>query len=841
MSKSGPLDLIQQEIKHAVRLLVREKSFTIAAVLSLMLGIGANTAIFQLLDAIRLRTLPIDRPEQLAEIRVASGRGRTGTFNGRRPNLTFPQWDRIRADQQAFDDVFAWGSRRFNTSPAGEVHFIEGLFVSGNYFPALHVPPQIGRVFAERDDVRGCGPSGSVISYAYWQREFGGDPSVLSRTVSLDGSAFPIIGVTPPWFFGMEVGRMYDVAIPLCADDVFNGATSRRDQRDQWWLAVAGRLKDGWTVERATEQLSALSPRLFEATLPPSYGANDAKNYLAFRLNAFPAASGVSTLRTNFAEPLTVLLATTGLVLLIACANLANLLLARASARGREMAVRLAIGASRSRLVRQLMIESAVLALVGAVLGAALGSVLSEVLVGVLSEGNPAVFVDLSWNVRLFGFTAGVALVACLLFGIVPALRATAMSPGAALKAAGRGLTASRERFGLRRALVVTQVALSLVLLLGALLFTRTLFNLLTTNPGFNHQGAVIASVSHLSRTGRSATAGPEAQDVRRDLRDRIARLPDVVSVAQADIVPLGNNGFWNESVSVDGVAGERRMSNFNRVSAGFFRTLDIPVVAGRDFDSRDTLQSPAVAIVSQEFVKRFLAGGDPLGRIVRVAAAPGATEPTYQVVGVVRDTLLEGLRAEIAPMVYVASTQEQEPGNGTVFVIRPRGSVTAVMAGVKDIVAAASPSINIEFSLLSAAIRQSLLRERLMATLSTAFGVLAALLAAIGLYGVMSYAVARRANEIGIRLAIGAARGDVLKMVLREAALLIGAGLAAGAILAVLAGGAARTLLFGLRPDDPTTIAIAVAILGSIGLVAGFVPARRASRLDPSAALRDE
>ena len=841
MTRSGPLDLLQQELKHAIRLLVREKSFTIAAVLSLMLGIGANTAIFQLLDAIRLRTLPVDRAEQLAEVRIGGRASRTGTFNGRRPNLTFPMWERLRADQQAFDDMFAWGSRRFNTSPAGEVRFIEGLFVSGNYFPALHVPPQIGRVFSERDDVRGCGPAGAVISHAYWQREFGGDPSVLLRSVSLDGFAFPIIGVTPPWFFGMEVGRMYDAAIPLCADDVFNAGSSRRDQRDQWWLAAAGRLKDGWTLERATEQLIALSPRVFESTLSPTYGANDAKNYLAFRFNAFSAVSGVSNLRTNFAEPLTVLLATTGLVLLIACANLANLLLARASARGREMALRLAIGASRARLVRQLMIESAMLALVGATLGAALGSALSRVLVSVLAEGNPSLFVDLSWNMRLFGFTAGVALVACLLFGVVPALRATAMSPGSALKAAGRGLTASRERFGLRRALVVTQVALSLVLLLGALLFTRTLFNLLTTDPGFNHEGAVVATVTHLSRTGRNATEGAEAQEVRRDLRERIARLPDVVSVAQADIIPLGNTGFWNENAGVDGAAVERRMSNFNRVSAGFFRTLDIPLVAGRDFDSRDTLQSPAVAIVSQAFVKQFIADGQALGRVVRVSAAPGAVEPTYEIVGVVKDTLLESLRAEIAPMVYLASTQEKDPGNGTVLVIRPRGAVAAVMSGVRDTVAAVSPSINLEFRVLSTAIRESLLRERLMATLSTAFGVLAALLAAIGLYGVMSYAVARRANEIGIRLAIGAARGDVLRMVLREAAILTGAGLVLGSILAVLAGSAARTLLFGLRPDDPTTIGIAVAILGSIGLVAGFVPARRASRLDPSVALRDE
>jgi predicted permease len=713
------------------------------------------------------------------------------------------------------------------------------LFVSGSYFSALRVPPVIGRTLTDADDRRACGAVGAVISHAYWQRELGGDPAVLSRTISLDGYSFPIVGVTPKWFFGVEVGRMFDVAVPLCSDDLFSAGQSRFDERATWWLAAAGRLREGWTLAKATDHLAALSPGLFEATLPSSYGAEDAKRFRAFTLNAFPADAGVSTLRTNFAQPLTILLATTGLVLLIACANLANLLLARASARAREMAVRLAIGASRARVVRQLLIESAVLAAIGAIAGGFLGAVLSRVLIGVLSGGNPAVFVDVDWNLRMFAFTAGVALVACLLFGVVPALRATSLAPGAALKSVGRGLTASRERFGLRRALVVAQVALSLVLMLGALLFTRTLFNLLTTNPGFDHESIVVATVSHLSRI-ENAAGNMTAR--RRDLRERLAALPDVAAVAEADVIPLGNTGFWNENVSVDGsdTAG-RQISNFNRVSEGFFRTLRIPMVAGRDFNDGDTPQAPQVAIVSEAFARKLLGGGNPMGRIVRVASAPGAVEPRYQIVGIVKDTLLESLRDEVRPMVYLASTQEPDPDNGVQFVIRPRGAVAAVMPGVTRAVDAFSPAVNLEFRVLSNAIRESLLRERLMAALSSAFGVLAALLAAIGLYGVMSYAVARRANEIGIRIAIGAGRGDVLRMVLREAAVLTGAGVVVGAVLALAAGSTARSLLFGLRPDDPTTVGIAVAILGAIGLIAGFVPARRASRLDPSIALRDE
>ena len=789
MNTIGPIDTLWQDLRYALRLLQRDTGFALAAVLSLTLGIGANTAIFQLLEAVRLRPLPVPAAHELAEIRIPPG-SRTGTFNGRQPRFTYPMWERVRQDQQAFSDLFAWGARRFNTAPGGEVHFVEGLYVSGNYFTHLGVAPLIGRVFTPADDTRGCGPTGAVISYAFWQRELGGHAGVLSRTVSLDGVPFPIIGVTPPSFFGMEVGRMYDVAVPICADDVFTTAsthnfgsgtpvTSRLDLRDTWWLAVAGRLNPGWTIDRASQHLQALSPALFEATLPPTYGTADAERYRAFKLNVFPAATGVSNLRTNFEEPLVVLLVTAGLVLVIACANLANLLLARASARGREIAVRLAIGASRPRIVRQLLVESAVLAAAGAIFGGALAGVLSGVLMDVLAGDNPAVWVDLTWNWRMLGFTSGVAFLACLLFGVAPALRATAVAPSVALKGVGRGITASRERFGLRRGLVITQVALSLVLLLGALLFTRTLYNLLATDPGFHHEGLVTAFITHLNR----APGGDrDQQGTRRDLRERLAALPDVAAVAQADVTPLGNSGFWNESVRVDGLASpERKVSNFNRVSGGFFGVLGVPLKAGRDFSDRDTRQSPSVAIVSEAFVKQFVPDGSVLGRVIRVETAPGQPEPAYEIVGVVTDTKLQHVREEMQPMVYVASTQEEDAGTGTQFILRARGTPATLMPAVTRAVTEFSPAVNLEFRVLNAAIQDSLLRERLMASLSVAFGVLAALLAAIGLYGVMAYTVARRSNEIGIRMAMGAERRDVVRMVLGEAGWLVAAGLVAG------------------------------------------------------------
>ncbi len=748
-------------------------------------------------------------------------------------------WQQITEGQQAFSGLLAWSARRFITSPGGEVRFAEGLFVSGDYFGVLGVEAVLGRVLNAPDDVRGCGPNAAVISYAYWQREFGGDPGVLSKTVLLDGYRFPIVGVTPPTFFGTEVGRRYDVAVPVCADDVFSAGQGRMDRADTWWLAAMGRLKPGWTIDRATENLIAISPALIEDTLPKTYGPRDAQHFRTFRFAAFAAANGVSNLRNNFQEPLIVLLVTAALVLVVACANLANLLLARASARGREMAVRLAIGASRARIVRQLLVESAVIAAAGAVLGSLLARVMSGVLVGVLAGDNPAVFVDLSWNWRMLGFTSGVAFAACLLFGVAPALRATALTPGAVLKAAGRGLTASRERFGLRRALVAVQVAVSLVLLLSALLFSRTLYNLLTADAGFDHRGLVAVLISHLSRAGVSER---DAHEVRRALRERLAALPDIASVAQADVIPLGSSGFWNENVRVEGITtAEASISNFNRVSAGFFRVLGIRLKAGRDFNDGDSLHAQGVAIVSEAFVRRFVPDAAPLGKIVRVAVAPGEPEPAYEIVGVVEDTKLQTLRDTIEPMVYVASAQEADAGNLTQFLVRPRGTVAATLPAITREIAAFSPAVNVEFRILNNSLRDSLLRERLMASLSGAFGVLAAVLAAMGLYGVMSYTVARRANEIGIRMAMGAGRRDVMRMILAETGWLLAIGVACGTALALGAARFARTLLFGLEPTDATTIAIAIALLGTIGLVAGFVPARRASRVDPAIALRDE
>ncbi len=480
------LESILQDMRYGVRQLRESPGFTLVAVLSLALGIGANTAIFQLVDAIRLKMLPVRNPRELVSVDFDRSSTRAGWFSTRSARLTYAQWEQIRTQQQAFTGVLAWSAARFNLSNGGEARYAEGLYVSGDFFRQLGVGAVMGRVLTAEDDTPACGGAAAVISHAFWQRELGGDPGVLSRTLSLDGHKVPVVGVTPPSFFGVEVGSRYDIAVPICADRLFaEDNQGRIPIRHAWWLSMMGRLKPGWTVERANAHLRALSPGIMRATLPPTYKSETAKQYLANKLEATDGGTGVSGLRREYESPLWLLMATTGLVLLIACANLANLLLARASVREREIAVRLAIGASRWRVVRQLLAESLLLAIAGAALGAVLAQALSRALLAFISTQNSPLFVGLTLDWRVLAFTTGLAVLTCLLFGLAPAMRATHLSPASVIRSGGRSMSAGRERFSLRRSLVATQVALCLVLLVGALLFVRSLRNLLTTDAGF--------------------------------------------------------------------------------------------------------------------------------------------------------------------------------------------------------------------------------------------------------------------------------------------------------------------------------------------------------------------
>jgi predicted permease len=828
-----------QDLLYGIRQLRSSPTFTAVAVLSLALGIGANTAIFQLVDAIRLKTLPVKNPEELAYIDYAPNSARAGWWSTRSARLTYANWERISAEQQGFSGVMAWSATRFNLSNGGEPRYAEGLFVSGNFFGVLGTNPIIGRTFTLADDTPACANISAVISHAFWQREFGGSPAVVGRTVSLEGHSFPIAGVTPAQFFGVEVGRRYDVAIPLCADKLFfDAGKGRIGAAAAWWLSMIGRLKPGWTIERANTQLKAISPGIMRATLPDSYKPELAKKFLANKLEVTEAATGVSGLRQRYERPLWILMATTGLVLLIACANLANLLLARASVREREITIRLAIGASRWRLIRQLLVESLLLAFLGAGLGAVLARVLSRGLIGFITTGRDPLFVELGMDWRVLAFTTALGVVTCLLFGLLPAFRATRVSPVSAMRSGGRGATAGRERSGLRRILVATQVALSLVLLAGSLLFVRSLRNLLTVDAGFQSEGIVLVNLNYT----RSNYAKERRPAVIREIQDRLSATPGVLSAAQVGMTPVSGSG-WNNDIGPDGspAAASGKESWLNRAGPGYFKTMGIGLIAGREFNERDTLSSPQVAIVNETFARKYYNSAQIVGRTFRLEAPAGKPEKLFQIVGVVKNTKYYELREDFRPQGFFPTSQDDDPGTEGNFVLRVAGSPLELMNSVKREMSVINPLMSVEFRSLSAQLQDSLLRDRLMAALSGGFAFLAVLLSTLGLYGVIAYMVARRRNEIGVRIALGADRARVILLVLRETAVLLGAGLAVGLTLAYWTGQTAATLLYGIQPFDPASLATAVLFLVASAMLATYAPARRAATLEPMKALRDE
>ena len=830
-----------QDVRYGLRVLGKSPGFAAVAILTLALGIGANAAIFQLIDAVRLRTLPVNDPNSLAIVHIDKKNWGSGNFNGPYAEFTFPLWQQVGRRQQVFSSIAAWGGDRLNLARGGEVDMANVIWTSGEFFDALGVQPMLGRLISNADDRQGC--AGVVdISYAFWQRRYGGAASVIGTMLTLEGHPFPIVGVTPPGFYGVSVGDRFDVAVPVCAEPIIGEQFSRITgdrAREDWWLSVFGRLKPGWDLKRASAQLAVIASASLHETIPPQYDAEGVKHYLDYNFEAWPAANGFSQMRRDSSDPLWLLLGLSGLVLLIACANLANLMLARASAREREVAVRLALGASRARLIRQLLSESALLAIAGAVCGAVLAAALSRFLITFIATADNPVFLDMPTDWRVLGFAAALAVLTTLLFGLAPALRARNVPAGAVLKTGGRGMTAGRERFRFQRVLVASQVALSLVLLAGALLFAQSLRNLMTRDPGFQQNGVLVAGLDFT----RLKIAAEQQEPFTRDLLERIRAIPEVAAAATANRFPV--SGSTSNDWVLDDKGGHPNGAAWeDYVSPGYFQAIEIPILAGRDFNSNDTGGSPRVAIVNQTFVKTFLKGAkNAVGQQFRVWAPPGQPGRYYTVVGEVKDSVYEDLHEPVPAVMYFPRTQLVPPFiyPGAEFLIRSRAGVAGLFNSVKETVGGVSPEIDIQFKVLRARIRESLVQDELMATLCGFFGGLAVLLAAIGLYGVISYTVAQRTNEIGVRMALGSQRGGVIRLILGEVAILVGIGLAVGMALTLAGSKAASSLLFGLKPRDPLTLALAVFILAAIGLASSFLPARRASRLDPMAALRYE
>jgi putative ABC transport system permease protein len=827
------METLFHDIRYGLRILGRTPVISCVAVLSLALGIGANTAIFSLIDSVMLRLLPVEKPEQLAQLLRANF---SGTGEGS-PSFTNPLWEQVRDHQDVFSDVFAWGGDRFDLSQGGAVHYASGFFASGDYFNTLGVRPVAGRLITPADDRRGC-PAVAVLSYGFWQDHFGGTQSTIGSTVSLDNHPFQIIGVSSPGFYGVEIGNKFEVAIPICTADILDGKESRLDRRSWWWLSIVGRVKPGVSTDQLKVRLGVISPQIFAGALPKDWDEKGQAKFLKLTLVALPAAKGISRLRRQFEQPLHILMAVVGLVLLIACANIASLMLARAASRNKEIAVRKALGASRTRLIRQFLTECILLSSVGACVGFLLARWGTALLVRYISTQRTEVFLDSTVDARVLGFTAAIAILTGILFGVLPAFRSTKVSLTSAMKGSQASYSERRMRFRPAKWIVAWQVALSLVLLVASGLFLRSFVKLATLDIGFDRKNVLVVHADL-----HTAKVPPERWLVTYEqIEARLHSLPGVVSSGRSVMTPI--SGFeWNQFVHTDSPnspTGDNALVYFNFISPGYFETMRTPLLAGRNFNDHDTKASTQVAIINQTMARKFFPNTDPLGKYFTTEPDPGKPAPKLQIVGLARDSKYESLREDTFSTAFFPVAQVPEDSSEN-FILRTATPPMSLLSAVQEAVASVDKGIPIEFATLAQQVDDSLVEERLLATLSTFFGGLSLLLAMIGLYGALSYLVAQRLPEFGIRMALGAPRASILRLVMRDVVVVLAGGLGAGACLAFATVGVLDKMLFGLAPHDSFTFLAAIGVLSAVGVVAGYLPARRAMRVDPIVALRYE
>jgi predicted permease len=833
------MESLWQDLRYGWRMLSKAPGVTLIVVLTLALGIGANAAVFTLINAALLRALPaVQQPHELV---ILGGRER-GSYS----LISFPMYRDLRARQQVFTDILASGGERpvRLTIPGGaetvEVDNVRVSAVTANYFSVLGVRPTLGRFFSEDEDrnPQSSETAGSlvILSDSFWERQFGRDPKVLERTVLVDRSPCRVIGVTPRGFYGDSAGSEPDAWVPLISFTMRENLENRRGV----FTSYLARLKPGVSVQQAQTAMTLLFQQLKEAEraqLPPS-NPNRASAIEDFSLVLQPGATGFNTaLRHTFGQPLWIVLAIVALVLLIACANVANLLLARAAVRQREISVRLALGCGRLRLIRQLLTESLLLSALGALAGLFVAWWGSPVLLRMVDTGPLSLRLDLSPDARVLAFMVAVTLLTGLLFGLAPAWRASGFDLASAMKDQSRSGTGRRVKQYLGRTLVVLQVALSLLLLIGAGLLIHSLYNLQQVNLGFRPQQVLLFELAHNPQRGEPAALA----QVARAVHERVKQVPGVQQASLSFMTLFGGSDIYAPLRIQDypGSHQEPVNARYNSVSAGYFETVGMRLLEGRDFDAQDAENAPRVAVVNESLARRYFGQSSPLGRLMEISAGPPPHRP-IQIIGVVSDAKYNNLRAEVKPMFYMPL--QQLPRVLRSLEVRTTEPSAALAAPVRQAVLDVTKDVMIRRVLpLSAQIDNTLASERLIMTLCTFFGLLALLLASIGLYGVLSYGVAQRTHELGIRMALGATGRNVLWLVLRQSLAVVFVGIALGLGMAIFCTRLIASFLYGLSPTDPAAIVLSLLLLLAVALLACYLPARRATKVDPLIALRHE
>jgi predicted permease len=814
------MDELGADLRYGLRQIARNPGFTIIAVLTLALGIGANTAFFSIFNSLILRSLPVREPDSLALLSDGS--------------WSYPIWNEIRMrETELFAGTLAWSAQRFDLSAGGQTEPVDGAYVSGRFFDVLGVSAVRGRMLTTTDDVGDTGnatrgPDGpvAVISHRLWRQRFGGANDIVGRQLTVQRIAFTIVGVMPPGFFGADVGRMTDVMLPFAAEPLIRGGESRLNSKGSWWLQIMARLKPGQSPEQANAALRVIQTQITEGAsrqIPP--------------LTLVSAATGNSSLRSRFETPLLAMVVAVGLVLLVACANIASLMLARTLARRREFSVRLALGSSRWRIARLLLVESLIIAVAGAAVGVMFARWSSALLVVQLSTWQNAVNLDLALDWRVLGFTAALACLSALIAGVAPVAGLKKLAAGEALKDSGRAI-AGDGRFSVRGAIVVAQIAVSFALVVAAGLFLHTFASLNRLPLGFVPEPLLVAELN--LQTGGGA---PEERAARVErLRHATAAVPGVRSAAVSSVRLLTGGGTSTGMIAInDGEMARIRPTLWlNGTTPGWFGTMGIPLRSGRDFESGDRTGSRPVAIVNETFVRRFMAGQQPIGQTVRLGFE---RETPYEIVGVVGDTVYTTPREGMLATMYVAMAQRKPSEFWPTVLLTVNtasGTRATVERGVAEALRKADPAIGFTFGTFDQLVAATVTQERLVAFVSAFFGGLALLLAAVGLYGLVSHAVRARQKEIGLRIALGATPSSILRIVFQSVGLLIAAGLVLGLAGSLWAARFVEALLFQLEPRDPVTFAGGALVLVAVGAVAAWLPARRAGRIDAAVVLRE-